>query len=77
MGGGGGGLASNDRPTPIVLRTNEQVKGGWLATPSTPTGSAPELSLELKINIYQVTLSVVLCIQLCCFSMVSVILVNY
>ena len=37
----GGWLANNDGPTPIVLCTNEQVKGGWLATPSTPSGSAP------------------------------------
>ena len=33
----GGWLTGNDRPTPIVLCTNKQVKGGWLATPSTPT----------------------------------------
>ena len=31
-----GWLANNDRLTPIVLCVNEQVKGGWLATPSTP-----------------------------------------
>ena len=32
---GAGWLASNDRPIPIVSCTNKQVKGGWLATPST------------------------------------------
>ena len=34
-------LASNGRPSPIVLFTNEQVKGRWLATPSTSSRLAP------------------------------------
>ena len=42
----GGWLASNDRPTPILLCTNEQVNGGWLATPSTPLDQ-PLTPLEL------------------------------
>ena len=29
-------LARNDTPIPIASCTNKQVKGGWLATPSTP-----------------------------------------
>ena len=45
----GGWLASNDGPTPIVLCTNEQVKGGWLATPST--------LLDQPLNKYTVILS--------------------
>ena len=42
-----GVAGSNDRPTNIVLCANEHVKGGWLATPSTPPGSAKDNAVDI------------------------------
>ena len=45
----GGWLVGIVRPIPIVSCTNEQVKGGWLATLSTLPGSVPGIIMCINI----------------------------